>query len=116
MRVITIRQVRSPVPEPNSNQSSWILLEDNEKILHTDVFDGSAFLLISKITDPLDVDPDFVRDGGQLDHDHLPEWIERDENGLILRTQPEETQIMSFVRQWQAHDDVVNGRKKQVIK
>ena len=102
MRLHNMRQASSPTPESNSQQTTWLLLEDDESVVRYDEFDGRVYMLIARISEPLDLDQRLFRAGGDLDHEYLPEWVVRDENGIIAKADPEETGVQAFVRQWNA--------------
>ena len=104
MRLHNMRQASSPTPESNSQQTTWLLLEDDESVVRYDEFDGRVYMLIARISEPLDLDQRLFRAGGDLDHEYLPEWVERDENGIIAKSFPEETGVQAFVRQWNTRE------------
>ena len=109
MRLHNMRQASSPTPESNSQQTTWLLLEDDEQVVRYDEFDGKVFMLIARISSPLDLDQRLFRAGGDVDHEYLPEWVKRDDNGIIIKADGE-TAIMSFVRQWNEHDQEMGWR------
>ena len=103
MRLHNMRQASSSTPAPNSQQTTWLLLENDESVVRYDEFDGKVFMLIARISEPLDLDQRLFREGGDVDHEYLPEWVERDENGIIARLEGE-TGVQAFVRQWNARE------------
>ena len=104
MRLHNMRQASSPTPESNSQQTTWLLLEDDESVVRYDEFDGRVFMLIARISEPLDLDQRLFRSGGDVDHEFLPDWVERDENGIIAKAFEGETGVQAFVRQWNAKE------------
>lgn len=101
MKLLTLRAASAQSPQANSTQETWVLLQDNEKVLDVDSFDGRVTLLIGSTVSDSSVSSElFV--AGDLDHELLPNWIKRDDNGIIAKLDGEQ-QMQAFVRQWRDH-------------
>ena len=103
MKLASYRQAMSALPQANSQQTSWVMLEDNERIVHTETFDNNLFMLILHEWGPTEIDKRFFGDEpGQFNLDLAPEWLEWDESSAAIDALEGESQTQAFIRQWDA--------------
>ena len=104
MKLFVVRQAVSRVPRANSQETAFLMLHDNEEVVHTETFDNNLFLLIAHTSPPTEIPEGLMDEPGHIDTTKAPEWVPFDIHGDIEHFDGE-TQLQAFIRHWDTRPD-----------
>ena len=99
MKLMVVRHTQTRTPNPNTGETAFVMLNDNETVISSEQFDGQLFLLIAHTGEPVEIPEGFMDAPGHVDVSKAPEWVDLDIHGDIEHFEGE-TQIQAFIRQW----------------
>ena len=101
MKLTVVRHTATRTPQANSQETAYVMLNDNEVILSSEQFDNTLYMLIAHTGPETEIPEGFLDAPGHLDITKAPDWVPLDIHGDVEHFDGE-TQIQAFIRHWDA--------------
>ena len=99
MKLAVFRLAATRAPNANSSETAFMMLKDNESIVHIESFDNRLYLIVQHETESTEIDKRFFGADGRFDFMYAPEWLPLDPEGNIYAAEGE-SQVQAFTRHW----------------